>query len=75
MGFRAHGNYRYQEIEEGELQNSLRKTEQRAQYGIHLSATHERILADRVQAIIMHQSTLEECVVKVVKENGEEKCS
>ena len=29
-------------------------------------------LAERVQAIITNQSILEDCVVKVVKENGEE---
>ena len=33
------------------------------------------MLADSVQAIITYQSMLEECVVKVVNENGNENCS
>ena len=51
------------------------RPEQDAKYWIHLSATQERILADRVWAIITYQSTLEECVVKVVKEDGNENYS
>ena len=52
-----------------------RRPEQNAKYWIYLSATQKRILADRVWAIIMYQSTLEECVVKVVKKDGNENCS
>ena len=46
-----------------------------AEYCIHLSATQERILADSVYAIIMCQSMLKECVVKVVNKIGDENCS
>ena len=50
------------------------RSEQNAEYWILLSATQERILADSVYAIVVHQSMLEECVAKVVKK-GDESCS
>ena len=49
------------------------RLEQNAKDWIYLSAMQKQILA--VQAIIMHKSSLEECVVEVVKENKEENCS
>ena len=51
------------------------KSEQNAEYWIHLSATQERILADSVYAIIMYQSMLKECVVKVVNKSEDENYS
>ena len=50
--------------------------EQNAKCWICLSATKKRILADKsLSHHYVPVSLLEECVVKVVKENGEENCS
>ena len=35
----------------------------------------QKIVADKIQAVIVHQSQPEECVVKVVNEDGRENCS
>ena len=52
------------------------RPEQNAKDWIYLSATQKRILADKGYSIIMHQSALEECVVKVVIGNRVKKnCS
>ena len=62
---RSRSSYKWREIEEVNHQVHWRP-EQDAEYWIHSSATQERILADSVYAIIMYQSMLKECVVKVV---------
>ena len=51
------------------------RSEQNAEYWIHWSATQERIWADSLYAIIMYQSILKECVVKVVNKSGDENSS
>ena len=51
------------------------RSEQNAEYWIHLSATQERILADSVYAIIANQSMLKERVVKVINKSGHNNCS
>ena len=51
------------------------RPEQNAKYWIYLSATQKPILEDRVWAVITYQSLPEECVVKVVNEDGNENCS
>ena len=53
----------------------IEDSEQNAEYWILLSATQERILADSVCAIIVYQSMLKECVVKVANKSGNENCS
>ena len=51
------------------------RLEQNAKDLIYLSATQKRILADKVWATKTNQSLPVECVVKVVKEDGNDNCS
>ena len=38
-------------------------------------STRQKTVADKIQAVIVHQSQPEACVVKVVNEDGSDSCS
>ena len=57
------------------IQSSSPTTMQTRRENFQICATQERILADRVYAIIMYQSMLKECVVKVVNKSENENYS
>ena len=59
-------------IEEGESSNFIDDLGKMQRTEFTCPQRRNEFWQTKVSAIIMHQSTLEDCVVKVVKENSEE---
>ena len=73
--YRSRSNYRYKEIEEGESSNSLTTWAKCKVLNFLVRNAETNFGRQSPSHHYVPVSMLEECVVKVVKENGEDNCS